>query len=86
MLLIAGGILVAIGIVGIVLYIVGVPDAIAAQGTETGIGRALTAWGAALATAGGGALIACSIMMSRARERDETVIEEVGRPKGPTTN
>jgi hypothetical protein len=65
---------------------VGAPDALAPQGTETGVARALTAWGAALATAGGGALIACGVVMSRGRDRDERVIEEVGRPKGPTTN
>jgi RNA-splicing ligase RtcB len=86
MLLIAGCVLVAVGIIGIIMYIVGMPDAVADQGTSTGVARALTAWGAALATAGGGALIACSIVMSRSRDRDERVINEVGRPKGPTTN
>jgi hypothetical protein len=86
LLLIVGAVLVAIGLVGAVLYIIGAPDALAPEGTETGVARALTAWGAALATAGGGALIACGVMMSRGRDRDEQTIEEVGRPKGPTTD
>jgi len=85
-LLIAGAVLVAIGLVGAIMYIIGAPDVLAPQGTETGVARALTAWGAALATAGGGALIACGVVMSRSGDRDEQTIEEVGRPKGPTTN
>jgi len=86
LLLMAGAVLVAIGLVGAIMYIIGAPDLLAPQGTETGVARALTAWGAALATAGGGALIACGVVMLRSRDRDEQTIEEVGRPKGPTTN
>lgn len=84
--LVFGIILLVLGLVGVVLYVTGVPDLLAPEGTATGALRALNGWGAALATAGGGALIAGSIVQSRARVRSDAEIEQIGRPKGPTAN
>jgi hypothetical protein len=77
-----GIVLVVLGIIGVILYATGAPDAAAEAGTETGALRGATIWAAALAMGIGAALILTAIMVSRRGGSRVSEVEGVGRPKG----
>jgi hypothetical protein len=78
----SGIVLLVLGIIGVILYATGAPDAAAEAGTETGALRGATVWAAALAMGIGAALILTAIVVSRRGGSQVSEVQGVGRPKG----
>ena len=64
-LTVIGALLVVSGIIGVILYATGAPDAAAEAGTETGALRGATIWAAALSMGIGASLLLTALVVSR---------------------
>ncbi len=81
-LAVIGALLVVAGIIGVILYATGAPDAAAEAGTETGALRGATIWAAALSMGVGAALLLTALVVSRRGGSKVSEVQGVGRPKG----